>query len=96
MTTRTRAQKRGELDLAALSKVEKLLVAQAVFELGPDAWADVAKLLAKHPLVNRPKNYYTTQVCVCVPTSASPTRRTCLYLLVMQFHLRSPDGGGWF
>jgi bromodomain-containing protein 8 len=68
MSTRTRPPKRGEVDVASLSKVEKLLVAQAVFELGTDAWADVAKLLAKHSLVNRPKNSFTAQVWSCAPS----------------------------
>ncbi|KAF9057605.1 hypothetical protein BJ165DRAFT_1520971 [Panaeolus papilionaceus] len=47
------------------SNLESLLLAQAVWELGANSnsWQHVAKLLSKHPLVSRPKSFFTPQSC---------------------------------
>ena len=45
-----------------LSNLEALILAQAVWEHGANAWAAVARLLAKHPLISRPKSFFTAQV----------------------------------
>lgn len=50
------------VDIAELSNIERLLVAQAVHELGAEAWPKVSKLLSKHPLIDRPKNFFSSQV----------------------------------
>ncbi|KAF8913937.1 hypothetical protein CPB84DRAFT_1757959 [Gymnopilus junonius] len=49
----------------ALTSIESLLLAQAVWELGAadDSWTPVAKILAKHPLLSRPKAFFTPQSC---------------------------------
>jgi|HubBroStandDraft_3_1064219.scaffolds.fasta_scaffold196323_1 hypothetical protein len=34
-----------------LSKLERLILAQAVYELGSDAWTRVSSILSQHPLI---------------------------------------------
>ncbi|PPQ98562.1 hypothetical protein CVT24_004053 [Panaeolus cyanescens] len=48
-----------------LSNLESLLLAQAVWELGATSnnWTHIAKLLSKHPLLTRPKSFFTAQSC---------------------------------
>ncbi|PPQ75133.1 hypothetical protein CVT26_012094 [Gymnopilus dilepis] len=48
----------------SLTNLESLLLAQAVWELGagPNSWTPIAKILAKHPLLSRPKSFFTAQV----------------------------------
>jgi hypothetical protein len=45
-----------------LSNSERLLIAQAVYELGSSAWPKVSKLIVNHPLTSRPKSFFTAQV----------------------------------
>ncbi|KAG1752749.1 uncharacterized protein EDB91DRAFT_1294007 [Suillus paluster] len=47
----------------SLSNVECLVLAQAVYEYGANAWQQVSKLLSKHPLISRPKNFFSTNSC---------------------------------
>ncbi|KAK1236602.1 hypothetical protein PQX77_000154 [Marasmius sp. AFHP31] len=54
---------RREPDVFALTKLDSLILAQAVFELGTDSWPSVAKLLSKHPLLSHPKSFFTPQSC---------------------------------
>lgn len=51
-------------DLASLSTRERLIFAQAVYEYGASqsTWSEIAGLLSKHPLISRPKNFFTVQV----------------------------------
>jgi hypothetical protein len=42
-----------ELDLNGL---ERLILAQAVYELGSDAWSDVSTILSHHPLISKRDN----------------------------------------
>ncbi|KAF8639927.1 hypothetical protein AX17_001177 [Amanita inopinata Kibby_2008] len=67
MSTRTARKSQlpdtADGDLAVLSSVESLLLAQAVWELGGNAWPAVARLLSKHPLLSRPKSFFTPQSC---------------------------------
>jgi hypothetical protein len=39
-----------------LNKLERLILAQAVYELGSDAWASVSRILSQHPLIPRRDN----------------------------------------
>lgn len=73
MSTRASSSKRP------LSSLESLLLAQAAWELGagPDAWAPIAKILAKHTLLSRPKAFFTPQV------------RIFLFPVVLQVNLSS-------
>ncbi|OAX43458.1 Bromodomain-domain-containing protein [Rhizopogon vinicolor AM-OR11-026] len=48
---------------APLSNVECLLLAQAVYEYGSNAWQQVSKLLSKHPLLSRPKHFFSSNSC---------------------------------
>ena len=45
-----------------LTNLDRLILAQAVYELGANSWPAVAKLLTKHPLLQRPKSFFTPQV----------------------------------
>lgn len=72
MTSNTRSNRRpaalnastSQYDVAALSNIERLLLAQAVHEVGANAWPNVAKILSKHPLLSRPKSFFNAQVSV--------------------------------
>ncbi|KAF5333519.1 hypothetical protein D9611_002463 [Ephemerocybe angulata] len=60
-----RASRRAaQFDFSSLSNFECLLIAQAAHEHGaaPTSWSTVSKLMAKHPLVSRPKNFFTPTV----------------------------------
>ncbi|KAF5388198.1 hypothetical protein D9615_000445 [Tricholomella constricta] len=46
---------------AALKNVEALILAQAVWEHGTNSWPVVARILSKHPLISRPKSFFTPQ-----------------------------------
>ncbi|KAG7096931.1 hypothetical protein E1B28_004331 [Marasmius oreades] len=54
---------RRDPDVSALTNLDALILAQAVYELGGDSWSDVAKLLSKHPLLSHPKSFFTPQSC---------------------------------
>jgi hypothetical protein len=66
MASNTRASRRAVVsaqpDIAALDSLQRLILAQAVYELGANAWSAVAKLLTKHPLLSRHKSLFTPQV----------------------------------
>ncbi|KAH7887706.1 hypothetical protein F5I97DRAFT_1828689 [Phlebopus sp. FC_14] len=49
-----------------LSNIECLILAQAVYQHGADAWHTVSKLLSKHPSLARPKHFFTPQSCHAV------------------------------
>lgn len=41
----------------SLSTIECLILAQAVYEHGADAWQSVSKALSKHPALTRPNSF---------------------------------------
>jgi len=41
----------GEAD--ALNNLERLILAQAVYELGSNAWTSVSSILSQHPLISK-------------------------------------------
>ncbi|KIK48921.1 hypothetical protein CY34DRAFT_797711 [Suillus luteus UH-Slu-Lm8-n1] len=49
--------------MSSLTNVECLLLAQAVYEYGADAWQQVSRLLSKHPIISRPKTYFSANSC---------------------------------
>ncbi len=55
------ARQPAEPDMATMTTRDRLILAQAVYELGDD-WASVAKLLSRHPLLSHPKSFFTAQV----------------------------------
>ncbi|KDQ64541.1 hypothetical protein JAAARDRAFT_28185 [Jaapia argillacea MUCL 33604] len=66
MASKTRSgRKTGpvEVDVSSLTNIERLLLAQAVYEFGSDSWNEVSKLLSKHPLLTRPKTFFTPHSC---------------------------------
>jgi hypothetical protein len=40
----------------SLNNLERLILAQAVYELGSDAWSNVSTILSRHPLVSKHDN----------------------------------------
>ena len=57
-----RASRRAaHFDFSSLSNIECLLIAQAAHEYGT-VWSSISKLMAKHALVSRPKNFFTPTV----------------------------------
>ncbi|KAI0921098.1 hypothetical protein AcW2_006185 [Taiwanofungus camphoratus] len=52
-----------EVDVSSLNNTERLILSQAVYEFGSNAWVEVSKLLTKHPLMTLPKNFFTAQSC---------------------------------
>jgi hypothetical protein len=62
---RTRSTKKFEADAASLTRSDKLLVAQAVFEYG-DAWAEIAEKLAQHSLISRPASFTPQVASFCL------------------------------
>ncbi len=53
-----------EANASNLTNLERLILAQAVYEFGSDAWMEVSKLLTRHRLILRPKSYFTPQVSI--------------------------------
>ncbi|KAI0068842.1 Bromodomain-containing protein [Artomyces pyxidatus] len=49
-----------------LNNLECLILAQAVYELGCNAWPGVSKILSEHPLISRPKSTFSPQYCQSV------------------------------
>ncbi|KAG1907146.1 uncharacterized protein F5891DRAFT_358200 [Suillus fuscotomentosus] len=49
--------------MSSLTNVECLLLAQAVYEYGANAWQQVSKLLSKHPITSRPKTFFSANSC---------------------------------
>jgi bromodomain-containing protein 8 len=49
--------------MSPLTNVECLLLAQAVYEYGANAWHQVSKLLSKHPIISRPKTFFSANSC---------------------------------
>jgi hypothetical protein len=81
-------------DMSALTNLDRLILAQAVYELGANSWTAVAKLLSKHPLVSRHKSLFSPQVSF---TSFSSFVLTHLSgTLVMSGDLYSPYERGEF
>jgi len=51
------AEAEAEVDHTdTLSKLERLVLAQAVYELGSDAWTSVSSILSQHPLIPKRDN----------------------------------------
>lgn len=50
-------------NMESLSSRERLLFAQAVYELGSAAWPEVSKLMARHPMVSKPKSFFNFAHC---------------------------------
>jgi hypothetical protein len=45
-----------EGDRLKLNNLERLILAQAVYELGSDAWSSVSTILSHHPLISKRDN----------------------------------------
>ncbi|KAF5390659.1 hypothetical protein D9757_002760 [Collybiopsis confluens] len=89
-----------ELDFSLLSKLDRLILAQSVYELGAAAWPAVAKVLSKHPLLSHPKSFFTAQTCQAIYkhlrneasleiTDADSDRHSPLNLKLAQIHYQA-------
>ncbi|KAJ3857443.1 hypothetical protein EV368DRAFT_77797 [Lentinula lateritia] len=63
MSGRFAKRSQPEPDLSSFNKLDALILAQSVYELGASSWPTVAKLLSKHPLLRHPKSFFTAQSC---------------------------------
>ncbi|KIK68102.1 hypothetical protein GYMLUDRAFT_36932 [Collybiopsis luxurians FD-317 M1] len=63
MGGRSTRRSQTEPDFSSLTKLDSLILAQSVYELGASAWPAVAKVLSKHPLLSHPKSFFTAQSC---------------------------------
>jgi hypothetical protein len=65
MTARA-SRRAAQFDFSSLRNIECLLIAQAAHEYGAvqSSWSAISKLMAKHALVSRPKNFFTPTVSV--------------------------------
>jgi hypothetical protein len=54
----------------SFNNTEALILAQAVWENGANSWQIVAKILTKHPLISRPKSFFTAQVSLITTVSS--------------------------
>ncbi|KAH9179724.1 hypothetical protein EDB89DRAFT_1922862, partial [Lactarius sanguifluus] len=43
----------ADADAGKLNNLERLILAQAVYELGSNAWTAVSNILTQHPLINK-------------------------------------------
>ncbi|KAI0732904.1 hypothetical protein C8Q72DRAFT_881827 [Fomitopsis betulina] len=59
--------RKTEVDAASLSNVDRLILCQAVYEHGSNAWPEVATVLSAHPMISRPK-LFTAQTCSLIYT----------------------------
>ncbi|THH15488.1 hypothetical protein EW146_g4990 [Bondarzewia mesenterica] len=46
-----------------LNKLERLILAQAVYEIGSGSWSGVSRVVSEHPLLSRPKGSFTSESC---------------------------------
>ncbi|KAK0242824.1 hypothetical protein EDD85DRAFT_812731 [Armillaria nabsnona] len=68
MSTRRRSHA-ASVDMNRLSKLDRLILAQAVWEIGTE-WTAIAKILSKHPLLLlHPKSFFTAQSCAVMYNS---------------------------
>jgi len=60
---RTRAASSFDDALQQMSTRERLLIAQVVYEVGTGDWDEVSQLMSNHPLITRPKGFFSPQSC---------------------------------
>ena len=72
-------------EISSLSSRERLIFAQAVYEYGArqSAWNEIAKLLAKHPLISKPKNFFTAQSCASIYSHLMKEAEIERYILII-------------
>ncbi|KAJ6485059.1 hypothetical protein C8R47DRAFT_980624 [Mycena vitilis] len=63
MSRSRRSKSQASAAAEGLSVLDKLVLAQAVWEVGPGSWLKISRLLGKHPLLTHPKTFFTAQSC---------------------------------
>lgn len=58
-----RVQHGDNTDASALKNVERLILSQAVYEHGSEAWPKVSIIMTEHPMLSRPESFFTAQTC---------------------------------
>lgn len=77
----------NQLDLPSLSNIERLLLAQAVHEVGANAWSNVSKILSKHPLLSRPKLFFNPHVGPFLFTKVTCSPNACRHVIQFMISL---------
>jgi hypothetical protein len=83
----------SESESDKLNNLERLILAQAVYELGSDAWQSVSTILSHHPLI--PKRDFSPAASLSLPlffSSYHPTPR--LAELSMTTFYKPSDSAG--
>lgn len=79
-----------------LDSLEKLLVAQTVYEFGRGAWPTIAQLLTEHPSLVRPKGSFTPRVSLFAYLLSFVLKYAYLWApLVMPSNPFPSYGGSW-
>ncbi len=86
MSTRRRSHA-ASVDMNRLSKLDRLILAQAVWEIGTE-WTAIAKILSKHPLLLHPKSFFTAQVSMAVVVVISTDEAQFLVASVMRSNVQ--------
>lgn len=82
------------MDAPEWSVLEKLILAQAVYKLGEDNWAQIARRLRQHPMLkHREPDYYSQKVCEDHPWKARHANWTILELLFTVLHYAQGSRG---
>jgi hypothetical protein len=75
----------NQIQADTFSKLERLVLAQAVYELGSDAWTSVSSILSQHPLIPKRDD---------VPFSPSVSRSSLHLILLFNpplYHAGLPE-----
>ncbi|KAJ7507854.1 hypothetical protein B0H11DRAFT_1705305 [Mycena galericulata] len=63
MSRSRRSKSQASAVAEGVSILDKLILAQSVWEVGPSSWLKISRMLGKHPLLNHPKTFFTAQSC---------------------------------
>lgn len=74
-----RVQHGDNTDASALKNVERLILSQAVYEHGSEAWPKVSIIMTEHPMLSRPKSFFTAQVSLHPLCPSRTCVETCAY-----------------
>ncbi|KAJ7228609.1 hypothetical protein GGX14DRAFT_345637 [Mycena pura] len=63
MSRSRRSKSQANAVAEGLSVLDKLILSQAVWEVGPSSWLKISRILGKHSLLSHPKTFFTAQSC---------------------------------
>ncbi|KAJ6539385.1 hypothetical protein B0H19DRAFT_1240137 [Mycena capillaripes] len=63
MSRARRSKSQASAAAEGLAVLDKLVLAQAVYDVGPSSWLKISRILGKHPMLSHPKTFFTAQSC---------------------------------